>query len=109
MEQVKKIYVPIPKPDVYYGIKVDKNTKLEFKNELIKQKLKNLVLYSEYEIITDDFKSEIKNELYLKEGDLLLLEEEKRGYFKPVENIGSIDQAIEEMNFLKEQISKCEV
>ena len=110
MEEAKKIYVPIPKPDVYYGVTVDKNTKLEFENEFRKQKIENLVLYTDYTIKTDDFKSEIKNEIYLKEGDLLLLEENNRGYFKPMEiKFGSIDEAIKEMNFIKEQISKCEV
>lgn len=107
MEEVKKIYVQIPEPNVFYGIKVSKDTKQEFKNEFVSQKLENLILHTEYEIKNDNFKSIVKNELYLKEGDLLLLEEDNRGFFMPREvKFGSIDEAIKEMNFIKKQISK---
>lgn len=103
----KKVYVPIPKPDVYYGIKVSKDTKLEYKNDFVNQRIEDLVLYTDYTIENDKFKSEIKNELKLEEGDLLLLEEDNRGYFMPKEiRFGSIDEAIDEMNFLKKEISR---
>lgn len=104
---MKEVYVPIPKPDVYFGIKVSKDTKIEFKNDFVNQRIDNLVLYTDYTIENEKFKSEIKNELKLEDGDLLLLEEDNRGYFKPQEiKFGSIDEAIEEMNFIKKQISK---
>lgn len=104
---MKEVYVPIPKPDVFYGIKVLKDTKLEFKNKFVNQRIENLVLYTDYTIENEKFKSEIKNELKLEEGDLLLLEEDSRGYFKPQDiKFGSIDEAIEEMNFIKKEISK---
>jgi len=107
MEEVKKIYVQIPQPNVYYGIKVNKNTKQEFKNEFVNQRIEDLVLYTDYELKNDNFKSVVKNELYLHEGDLLLLEEDNRGFFMPKEvKFGSIDEAVEEMNFIKKQISK---
>lgn len=103
----KEVYVPIPKPDVYYGIKVSKDTKLDFKNDFVNQKIEDLVLYTDYTIESDKFKSEIKNELKLEEGDLLLLEEDNRGYFMPKEiRFGSIDEAIDEMHFIKKEISK---
>ena len=103
----KKVYVIIPNADVYYGITVDKDTKTEFENEFVKQKIENLKLYSVVTKETDEFKSVTNLEVNLKEGDILLLEEDGRGYFLPANaKLGSIDDAINEYQFLKEQISK---
>jgi hypothetical protein len=103
----KKVYVIRPNTDCYYGYTVDKNTKLEFENEMVKQKVENLILYSETHYKTEDFESETKLKVNLKEGDILLLEEDGRGLFLPKDSkIGSIDEAIGDLNFLKEQISK---
>ena len=107
MKKAKKIYVAIPQPEVYYGVVVDSKTKLEFQNDFVKQKIENLTLYTEQHIEKEIYKTDVKTELYLHEGDLLLLEEDKRGYFKPSEvKFGSIDEAIKEMRFIKEQIKK---
>ena len=105
---MKKIYLPIPRhEEVYYGVEIKKNTKLEFENEFVKQKLENLILYTTQEVKNDDFKSSIQTELYLKEGDLLLLEEEYRGYFKPAEvKFGSIQEAKKELKFIESQMKK---
>ena len=107
MKKAKKIYVPIPQPDVYYGIKVDKKTKLVYENESVSQKIEDLVLYTEQNIKTDTFETHVETKLKLEEGDLLLLEEDGRGYFKPA-NIpfGSIDDALRELRFIKKQILK---
>lgn len=103
----KKMYIPIPQPDVYYGVEVRPNTKLEFENQFVKQRLENLVLYTTQDIKTDDFKTSVQTELYLKEGDLLLLEEEQRGYFKPSDvKFGSIQEAMKELSFIKKEMSK---
>lgn len=103
----KKVYVIRPNTDCFYGYTVDKNTKLEFKNDTVNQKIEDLVLYSETKYKTDDFESETKLKVNLKEGDIVLLEEDGRGFFVPREaKIGSIDEAIEDLKFLKGQISK---
>ena len=103
----KDVYVMRPETTCYYGIKVTKDTKESFKNEHVKQTIENLVLKTEYKIKNDRFKSVTKTEIKLNEGEILLLEEENRGYFLPKDvAIGSIDEAIEDMMFLKEQISK---
>ena len=39
-------FIRKPSIDMYVGIKVDKDTKLEFENENVKQKLENLVFHS---------------------------------------------------------------
>lgn len=110
MEEVKKIYVPIPQPQVYYGIRVNQDTKLEFQNDFVKQKVENLILYTVQDYEDEGFKAHTETEVLLNDNDLLLLEEENRGYFKPKDiKFGSIDEAIEEMNFIKGQIDKCEV
>lgn len=103
----KKVYVIRPNTDCYYGIEVKKDTKVEFKNEIVKQKIENLVLQSTTKYKTEEFESETKLKVKLKEGDILLLEEDNRGYFLPKDtSIGSIDDAIEDLIFLKKQISK---
>lgn len=108
MEKIeKKVYVIRPNTDCYYGIKIDKNTKVEFENKFVKQKIENLVLKSKHIVKNEQFKSVTNLEVKLKEGDILLLEEENRGYFLPKDIlIGSVDEAIDDLTFLKEQISK---
>ena len=103
----KQVYVPRPTTDCYYGIKVDKDTKVTFKNKRVKQSIENLVLKSEFKVKNEYFESVTKTKLNLKDGDILLLEEENRGYFLPKDvAIGTIDDAIEDIMFLKEQIGK---
>lgn len=104
----REMYVIIPDVrETYEGIKVTKDTKIEFENDFVKQELKNLVLKTERIVEKDRFRSEIKTELKLNEGDLLLIEEENRGYFLPSDvSIGTPDEAIAEYEFLKEQIKK---
>lgn len=103
----KQVFVPMPTTDCYYGVKVDKDTKLTYENKHVKQSLENLVLHTELTIETEYYKSVTNTDLKLIEGAIILLEEEGRGWFLPKDTtVGSIDDAIEEMNFLKEQISK---
>ena len=93
----------ITKPDVtiYHGIKVNKDTKLEYKNEKVEQTVKDLVLKSKTTIKGEDYKSTYNTTIFLKEGDVLVLEEEGRGYIKPVEEMYTIQQAIDELELIK--------
>ena len=103
----KKMYIPIPQPDVYYGVEVTPKTKLTYDNDFVHQELSNLTLVTIQDIATDDFKTHIETELYLKDGDLLLLEEDKRGYFKPSGvKFGSIKEAKNELKFIEGQMKK---
>ena len=45
---MKKYYVEKPDLKPYEGIIVDKNTKLEYKNDMVEQKLENLKFVSKY-------------------------------------------------------------
>lgn len=106
--QKKEMFVIMPDcKDTFEGIAVKKDTKLTFKNDKVEQKIENLKLYSKTTIIGENFKSITDLEMDLKEGEILLLEEENRGYFLARNLvIGTVDQAIEEYKFIKEQINK---
>ena len=91
------------KPDIrpYKGLKVTKETKLEFKNDRVDQKVENLKLTSKYIFENEKFKSTNLLELNLEEGEVLLLEEENRGYFLPQDGYSTIDEAIGDYETLK--------
>lgn len=106
-KEEKEVYVMLPDVKCWYGVKVNKNTKLEFENDFVKQKVENLVLISDSTQETEEYKSKVHLEVKLNEGDILMLEEEKRGYFLPRDiPIGTIDEAFNELKLLKEQIEK---
>lgn len=104
----KEMFVIMPDcKDTFEGITVNKDTKLTFKNDKVEQKIENLKLYSKTTIRGENFKSITDLEMDLQEGEILLLEEENRGYFLARNLvIGTVDQAIEEYEFIKEQINK---
>lgn len=93
----------ICKPDItlYPGLKVEKNTELEFKNDNVVQSIKDLVLKSKTTIKGENFKSVYNTEIKLNEGDVLIFEEDGRGYVKPVEEFMTVDEIINELNCLK--------
>lgn len=93
-------YVLRPDLTPYKGIKVNKDTKLEFKNEKVTQKIENLELITESKIEDKRFISETKMKVFLKEDDVLLLEEENRGYFLPLDSVGTIETAIKDYKAL---------
>ena len=88
--------------DLYPGIRVDKDTVLEYKNEGVKQKLENLKLHSVTTIKGEGYKSKYDTTIQLKEGDILIFEEKGRGYIKPVEAFVTIEEAIEELTNIKD-------
>ncbi len=104
----KEMFVIMPDcKDTFEGIVVKKDTELTFKNHKVEQTIKNLKLYSKTTIIGENFKSVTDLEMDLQEGEILLLEEENRGYFLARNLIiGTVDQAIQEYEFIKERINK---
>ena len=95
-------FVRKPSVDLYPGIVVKKNTVLEYKNENVKQSLKDLVLHSVTTVKGEGFKSKYDTTIQLKEGDVLIFEESGRGYIKPVEEFVSIEEAIEDLTNIKD-------
>lgn len=95
-------FINKPSIDMELGIKVDKDTTLEYKNDNVEQTLKDLVFKSITKVKGEGYESEYHTTIYLNEGDVLLLEEEGRGYIKPVEEFVTVAEAIEELEHIKE-------
>lgn len=95
-------FVRKPSIDLYPGIRVDKDTKLEFKSENVEQRLENLVLHSISHVKGDGYESTYDTLIYLESGDILLYEEDGRGYIKPVEAFVSVEEAIEDFSNIKD-------
>lgn len=93
----------IMKPDItfYEGIKIDKETKLEFENEYVKQSINNLVLKTNKKEKTDKYESVFDLTINLDDGEILLFEEE-RGYFLPSLPMSTVKDAIEDLEAIKE-------
>ena len=94
----------ILKPNItfYPGIRVDKNTNLEYKNDNVEQRLENLVLHSVTKVKGDSYESIYDTTIRLHEGDILVFEEEGRGYIKPVEPMVTIQEAIDDFENIKD-------
>jgi hypothetical protein len=90
-------FIRRPSIELYPGIRVDKDTKLEYKTEYVDQKLENLVLRSITKVKGDTYESTYDTTIQLEEGDILIYEEEGRGYIKPVEPFVTIEEAIDDL------------
>lgn len=94
----------IRKPDISMlaGIKVTKETELEFENEIVKQTLKDLKLHTIMTVEGEGYTSTYDTTIELNEGEVLIFEEDSRGYVKPVEEFMTVGEAIEELEYIKE-------
>lgn len=94
----------IRKPDIELlaGIKVSKDTKLEYKNDNVEQTVKNLVFRSKTRVKGEGYESLYDTTIYLEEGDVLIFEEEGRGYIKPIEAFVEIDEAISDLTCIRD-------
>ena len=97
-----EVFIRRPNIDLYGGIRVTKDTEMEYKNENVQQTLKNLVLHSVTKVTGEGYESTYDTTIHLNEGDVLVFEEEGRGYIKPVEPMVSIQEAIEDLENIKD-------
>lgn len=97
-----QVFIRKPSVDLYPGIRVDKNTVFEYKNENVRQVVKDLVFHSVTKVKGDGYKSKYDTTIYLKEGDILIFEEEGRGYIKPVEEFVPIAEAIDDLTNIRD-------
>lgn len=97
-----QVFIRKPNIDLYPGIRVDKDTVLEYKSENVEQKVENLVLQSATKVQGDGYESMYISTIHLKEGDVLIFEEEGRGYVKPVEDFVTIAEAIDDLTNIKD-------
>lgn len=97
-----QVFIRRPSIDRYVGIKVTKDTVLEFENENVKQSLKDLVLRTCAWVKGENYESVSETKIFLEEGNVLIFEEKGRGYIMPVEPFVSIAEAIEELECIKD-------
>lgn len=96
-----QVFMRKPSIDLYSGVRVGKDTMLNYENENVKQTLKDLVFRSVTKVKGESFESVYDTTIQLKEGDVLVFEEEGRGYIKPVEDFVTIEEAIEDLTNIK--------
>lgn len=97
-----EVFIRKPSIDLYPGIRVTKDTVLEYKNESVEQSLQGLKFHSVTKVKGENFESVYDTTIMLKEGDILIFEEEGRGYIKPVEHFVTAAEAIEDLSGIKE-------
>ena len=95
-------FIRKPSVDLFPGVRVDKDTVLEYKSESVEQKVENLLLHSISKIKGDGYESTTETTIYLKEGDILLFEDGERGYIKPVAGFVTIQEAIDDLENIKD-------
>ncbi len=95
-------FIRKPSIDMYAGIKVTKETEFTYQNENVNQTLKDLVFHSVTKVKGENFESTYDTTIQLSEGDVLVFEEEGRGYIKPVEEMMTIPEAVEELSCIKD-------
>lgn len=96
------VFMRKPSIDLFAGIRVDKDTKFEYKNENVEQRLEGLLLHSITKVSGENYESVYDTTIRLNEGDVLVFEEEGRGYIKPVEEFVTIQEAIDELSCIKD-------
>lgn len=95
-------FIKRPSIDMYPGIRVSKETRLEYDAENVHQTLENLEFHSATKMVGEEFESTYDTTIHLKEGDILIFEEEGRGYIKPVEKFATVKETIEELSCIKD-------
>jgi precorrin-4 methylase len=90
-----------PSVNLYPGVRVTKDTVLEYKNDKVEQKVENLTLHSIIRTSGENFDSVYDTTIRLEEGDILIYEDEGRGYIKPVEQMVTIEEAVEDLQNIK--------
>lgn len=97
-----QVFIRKPSIDLFPGIRVTKDTELEYKNENVQQTVKDLLLHSIMQVKGEGYESVYDTTIYLNEGDVLIFEEEGRGYVKPVEQMVTIAEAIDDYTNIKD-------
>lgn len=96
-----QVFIMKPSVNLYPGVRVTKDTVLEYKNDKVEQKVENLVLHSIIHAKGETYESVYDTTIQLQEGDILIYEDEGRGYIKPVEQFVTVAEAIEDLVNIK--------
>ena len=95
-------FIRKPSVDLMPGIRVTKDTVISFENDNVNQKIENLILHTVMHTKGEGYAVTTHSTVYLEEGDVLLFEEEGRGYIKPVDGFVTIKEAIEDLTNIKD-------
>lgn len=95
-------FIRRPSIDLMPGIRIEKDTEITFKNENVEQTIRDLVLHSVATVKGKGYESKIDTTIELEVGDVLIFEEEGRGYIKPVEGFVTIEEAIDDLTNIKD-------
>ena len=96
-----QMFIRKPSIDQYPGVRVDKDTVLEYKTENVSQTIRDLEMHSTVIMKGEGYESVLRTVIQLQEGDILIFEDEGRGYIKPVDGFVTIEEAIEELSCVK--------
>lgn len=96
-----QVFIRKPSINLYSGIRVDKDTTLDYETENVKQTLKDLVFHSVTKVKGENFESVYDTTIQLEVGDILIFDGENRGYVKPVDGFVSIEEAIDDLENIK--------
>lgn len=97
-----QVFIRKPSVNLYPGVRVDKDTVLDYKNESVEQSLRNLVFHSVTKVTGDGYESVYDTTINLQEGDVLIFEEAGRGYIKPVDGFVTVAEAIDDLANIKD-------
>jgi hypothetical protein len=97
-----ELFIRKPSVDLFRGIRVDKDTAIEYTGENVKQTIKDLVFRQEMTVKGECFDGSYVTNVYLSEGDVLIFESEERGYVKPVEGFCTVAEALDDLANIKE-------
>jgi hypothetical protein len=97
-----EVFIRKPSIDMLCGVRVTKDTNIEYKNENVQQTIKDLVMHSVTKVEGEGYKATYDTTIQLEEGDVLIFEDEGRGYIKPVEAFVTVAEAIEDLTHIKD-------
>lgn len=97
-----EVFIRRPSVDLFRGIRVSRETDIEYKTDNVKQTIRDLVFRNEVTVKGEGFDGNYVNNVYLSEGDVLIFESEERGYVKPLEGFVSVAEAMEDLANIKE-------
>lgn len=96
------VFIRRPNIELLPGIRVTKDTKLEYKTDDVQQTLEDLILHTVTKIKGEGYESENHTTIFLSEGDVLIFEEDGRGYIKPLESFVTIAEAVDDLTNIKD-------
>lgn len=94
-------FIRVPGEEVFPGVRVKRGMELCYENDHVKQRLQGMQLVTEACVVGEGFESHQRTVIDLKEGDILIFEDGRRGYIKPAEAVCSVDEGILALNDLR--------